>query len=321
MVLGLALLAWVLSRTGLRTLEPVLTNAWVLVPLLGLTAVGATVEAERLRVLFRASGLNLTWGGAYRVVPVSTFFNFCIPGGTGGDVVKLYYLALANEKREIEVATVLVVDRAIALAAVLLFVLLMAAVNYEVVVANATLRTLVVTFIGGLAALGVVVSLAWSTRLRSTRFYDWLMERIPLSRYIRRVADALHRFRDRKRFLAAAALISLAGHMAGAVTFVLISSLVIPAAPWQLVAFLAMAGMVANAIPLTPGGIGVGEAAFDHLFGLLGYAGGAALLLTWRVTMIPLAVVGATLYITGRVRSGPALLDRAGRAQREAQAS
>lgn len=301
-VLGLGLLTWVLTRSGLQALAPVLSNAWVLLVLVGLTALGATVEAERLRVLFRASGLNLTWGGAYRVVPVSNFFNFCVPGGTGGDVVKLYYLALDNRRRGVEVATILLVDRVVALAAVLLLVLVMAGANLEVVSANAVLRSLALTFAAGLASIIVVVSLAWSTWLRSTAMYGWVMNRMPLRRYVERMADAVHEFRDRKRVLATAALISLAGHLAVAATFVVVATVVIPAAPWRIVAFLSMMGMVANAIPLTPGGMGVGEAAFEHLFGIMGYAGGALLLVLWRVSMIPLATVGATLYITGHAR-------------------
>jgi uncharacterized membrane protein YbhN (UPF0104 family) len=84
---------------------------------------------------------------------------------------------------------------------------------------------------------------------------------------------------------------------------VVVASVVIPAAPWAQVAFLTMLGMVANAIPLTPGGIGVGEAAFEQLFRLMGYNGGAALLLLWRFGMLPLALLGAAIYITGQ--AGP----------------
>jgi glycosyltransferase 2 family protein len=299
-LLGVSLLVFVLRRSGVDALVPVLSQPWILAALVGLTILGAWVEAERLRILFRAGGLNLTWQAAYRVVPVSNFFNYTIPGGTGGDVVKLYYLAKDNKRRGVEVATTVLVDRALALFAVLMFVTILMIVNRDLVMSQPVLRGLAVVVLGGVTALATVASLAWSTWLRSTKFYAWVMARMPLRRYVERVADALHSFGDRKRALAAAMLVSVCGHLAMAATFVAVASVVIPGAPKAQVALLSMTGMVANAIPLTPGGVGVGEAAFEQLFGLLGFHGGALLLVLWRVGMLPIATLGATLYITGQ---------------------
>ena len=292
-----------MSRSGLQAFERVLSTPWVLVALLGLAAFGTTVEAARLRLLFRAAGLKLDWGGAYRVVPVSTFFNFCIPGGTGGDVVKLYYLARANRHRGVEVATVVLVDRVIALSAVLFLVLLLVLPNLGLVQDSAVLRAVVLMAAGGLVAIGIVISLAWSRRLRRTSFYAWVMHRMPFRRHVERVADAVHAFRERRRAIAAAALVSVAGHLGLAATYVAVATVVLPTAPWTQVGFLSLMGMVANAIPLTPGGLGVGEAAFEQLFLLAGFSGGAFLLVFWRLSMVPLAMIGATLYITGRVHA------------------
>lgn len=306
-LLGVGLLVWVLARSGLSALAPVFSSPWVLLVLLGLSLFGLSVEAERLRVLFGSSGLRLTRGLAYRLVPVGSFFNFCVPGGTGGDVVKLYYLAMENRGRGVEVATVVLVDRVVALAAVLLLVLALVFPNLELVRSSTILRAVVLTAAAGLAAIALVVALAWSTMLRRSRFYSWVMDRMPMRRYVERVADALHAFRSRKAALAAAALISLGGHLGVAAAYVVVASVIVPSVAWPVVGFLSMLGMVANALPLTPGGLGVGEAAFEQLFGLAGSTGGAALLVLWRLSMIPLATVGAALYVTGRVRAGRVL--------------
>jgi hypothetical protein len=58
-------------------------------------------------------------------------------------------------------------------------------------------------------------------------------------------------------------------------------------------------GLVANALPITPGGLGVGEAAFEGLFRTVGYAGGAHLILAWRAGMLALCCVGCVFYILG----------------------
>ena len=75
-----------------------------------------------------------------------------------------------------------------------------------------------------------------------------------------------------------------------------------PGLPHVLVALLALLGLVANWLPLTPGGLGVGEAAFAGIFALVGHSGGARMLLAWRVGMLPLAALGALLYVRGRSR-------------------
>ena len=52
-------------------------------------------------------------------------------------------------------------------------------------------------------------------------------------------------------------------------------------------------------MPLTPGGLGVGEAVFDHLFALAGLAGGAETMLGWRVLMVGVSLLGLVFYLQG----------------------
>ena len=98
--LGVALLAWVIHLTGgVRALESLVTVPW-LVPAFALQmALGAAVEARRLGWLAQALDVNVPFATGYRLVAVGTLFNNAIPGGTGGDLMKLYYLASENRSR------------------------------------------------------------------------------------------------------------------------------------------------------------------------------------------------------------------------------
>jgi uncharacterized membrane protein YbhN (UPF0104 family) len=82
-----------------------------------------------------------------------------------------------------------------------------------------------------------------------------------------------------------------------ATAFVIAARWLLPGAPAGLVASLAFIGLIVNAIPITPGGIGVGEAAFDGLFHLAGFDGGARLLLFWRLGQVPMAILGAWFFM------------------------
>ncbi len=77
----------------------------------------------------------------------------------------------------------------------------------------------------------------------------------------------------------------------------LIAQVTNPAGASRLMALLIPLGFAANGLPLTPGGLGVGEAAFDTLFQLAGFTGGAVALLGWRMLMLLLSLPGLILYL------------------------
>ena len=58
-------------------------------------------------------------------------------------------------------------------------------------------------------------------------------------------------------------------------------------------------GHLVNSLPLTPGGIGVGESAFNSLFNLTGMNGGAETLLCVRVWNISVGLLGLLVYFFG----------------------
>ena len=301
LVLGAVLLYFVLTRTvDGEALARLADALWVLPALVGLTVFGTAVEAYRLGFLFRSQAMNLPFWSGCRVVAMGTFFNFCIPGGTGGDVAKLYYLARDRRGQRVEVATLLVVDRAVALFALLVLILGLALMNTGLLREYPVLGVL--NWVALATALFVIVffALALTKVLRANALYRWAVARLPLGGLLDRVALALYAFRNCKRNLVYAAVISFVGHLALMGMFTVVGSVVMPDASASVVAWLALLGMLANAIPITPGGLGVGEAAFDQLFRMLGYAGGAALILSWRLGSVPICIVGCVLYVVGK---------------------
>ena len=65
---------------------------------------------------------------------------------------------------------------------------------------------------------------------------------------------------------------------------------------------MAPVGHLVNSLPLTPGGIGVGETAFNALFSLTGMSGGADALLCLRVWSLLVGALGLLNYIFGMGR-------------------
>lgn len=296
--LGVALLIYVLRSGGAwESLRGLFAFGWLVVLLNMVPLMGAAIEASRLRVLFRAQGLPVSFSTGFRVVAIGALFNLFIPGGTGGDVMKLYYLSRQHRGRGVEIATVLFVDRAVALFALLLFIA-------GLLIAQRPLVTLAPMLPG--AALGVALCLTlilvgtlvvWSTWIRGSAAYRIVTERFPLGRHLARAADAAYTFRARKSALLLAALYSFVGHVMLAATLALAGTVLVPTAPPLMVATLSLLALMANVIPITPGGIGVGEAAAETLFRSVGIQGGAAVVAAWRAGMAAVYVLGAGLYV------------------------
>jgi uncharacterized protein (TIRG00374 family) len=310
-LLGVALCAWVLSRPDTaEAVGAVLTTPW-LVPFLALFgAVGASLESLRLVLLFRSQGIALGFVEGLRVIALGVFFNFAVPGSTGGDVMKLYYLARDRGGRRVEVATVLVVDRFIALFSLLSIVLLLVRTDAELVRDEPLVRSIatVAALAWGFLLAGAV--LFTSRRVRLPAALARAVLRLPLARYALRGRDALRRFGGHAGAVLAAFLVSALGHAMLLALFVSAARVLLPDAPAARVCLLSLLGLLVNALPITPGGLGVGEAAFDQLFRAAGYARGSPLILAWRAAQLPLFALGGILYTVGGMRPGRGRMQR-----------
>ena len=100
--------------------------------------------ALRLSLLFRPHNLKLSLGSAFRLTLVGQFFSAFLPGGAGGDVVKLYYATRENRGRRTEIVAIVLFDRAIGLISLLILSLLIAAFFLPVIRSNPILSGLLI---------------------------------------------------------------------------------------------------------------------------------------------------------------------------------
>jgi uncharacterized membrane protein YbhN (UPF0104 family) len=299
-VLGVGLLWYVLQATrGWQLVDLLLARPQLGALLTVWVLLGATVEAKRLALLLRSQGIDLPIWRGLRLVSIATFFGFFVPGGTGGDVAKLYSLAGDRPGQRVEVALVLLADRAMGLLSLVSLITVLALCNRQLLREQALIRYLVAGAVLIVVGLLCAVALSWSRRLRAGALPAAVRARFPGGRYVVRVWDALYAFRAHRLALIGAWALSLAGNATLCVFFVVVASRAMPAAPVAEVCLLGLLGMLANAVPLTPAGVGVGEAAFAGLFALAGYGGGSQLMLAWRLGSLQLALAGGVLWLAG----------------------
>jgi uncharacterized membrane protein YbhN (UPF0104 family) len=136
-----------------------------------------------------------------------------------------------------------------------------------------------------------------SVRVSESRVVSWLLHQLPRGEYLARVLATCQIAGAHLGSLGVSLIASLGAHTLMTLATLLIVQVTRPAGVSLLMALLIPLGFVANALPLTPGGLGVGEAAFDQLFQLAGFTGGAVALLGWRLLTLLIGLPGLLIYI------------------------
>lgn len=256
--------------------------------------------------LVRAQGLPFTLADACRLGLVGYFLSMFLPGSIGGDVVKAAFIAREHRRRAVAISTV-IMDRVIGLWGLFWLVAILGSVFWargELGAGPADPRRSIVA-----TAIGLVIGplLVWFLidvlpEWRAQRFAGRL-ERIPRAGHaLAEFWRALRLYRRQVTEVTLAMVLAVVGHVGFVCTFYFCALTIFDPqqVPSLATHFLIIPiGMVAQAVPLTPGGIGVGEAVFDGLYQLVGAKegyGAWASLVQRPITWI-LAFAGYLVYL------------------------
>lgn len=303
LVIAGALLVWLVrsgsidwgSLGGLLAAWPLTVAAFVVL------VIDLLVTSARLCVLMTPRGFNVTLRDSMRLSLVGNLFNLFLPGG-GGDLVRIFYAASGVAGRRTEIATIMLIDRILGLLGMLLMPLLCIPFFLPLIASSRVLQALLALAAGASLAIALAFAVALSRRGSGSPPVRFLLRLFPLGGYPQRILDTVHAYRGDAVALSQAVVISIVAHVLSSAVVMMLVQATHPGSVRAAIGFLAALGFVANSVPLTPGGLGVGEAAFDSLFAIAGIDGGAEAMLGWRLLLICLAPVGLALYLRGERR-------------------
>jgi uncharacterized protein (TIRG00374 family) len=301
---GVAILVY-LAKSGIITFGALtkLIVAWpITLAAIAVFLGDILLMALRTSWLFRPLGMRLTVLSSMQLTLVSVFFSTFLPGAGGGDIVKLYYATKENQGRRTEVATVLIFDRVIGFFAMLILPFFFVPFFLPLIRAVPMLRSiliLIASISGALLATFLLCSFNQSIR-------DFLArESLPLPRSRKRayrVLETIRTYSRRPGTLLGALALSLVANLS-VIAITVLAVLALDSASLASKMYLVIPiGHIVNGLPLTPGGLGVGETAFNALFELTGLHGGAETLLCWRVWKAMVGLLGLVIYIRGMSR-------------------
>jgi uncharacterized membrane protein YbhN (UPF0104 family) len=299
-VLAIAILAY-LARSGIIEWSRLrgMASAWrYTASALLLLIVGFAIMSWRACALFAPRGLRLSFADSMRLTLVGNAANLVLPL-IGSDMVRILFTARGQVGRKTEIATVILLERVVGLVGILALPIVAAPFFTSFISQHATIRLLVAISALGVAALAVPTALALSRRIRESGFVRGLLRRFPLRGIPERILDTLHGYRHAPTVLLRALALSVAANALVMIAVMLLHAAMHTGSIQPLTAFLASLGAVSNNFPLTPGGIGVAEAAYESIFRIAGLTGGAEALIGSRVLFLALAPVGIWIYFRG----------------------
>jgi uncharacterized membrane protein YbhN (UPF0104 family) len=281
---------------------PALASTWWLVPIgIALLFTATVATALRLCILLRPRRLYLSLWSSIQLTMIGLFFNTYLPGGTGGDLARIYYATSGNSGRGTELTTVILLDHLVGLFALVILPVLIVLILPGLAGVR-VLRDLTLIAVIFAAIILTALLVSFTPQLRDNRFLTMAFRKLPLGKYAERALGVVHDYRHNLGTLLAAVGLSLVSDALTVIVMLMIAQVANPSGFVASMIILIPLGLVANAVPVTPGGLGVGEAAFARLFAAADLRGGAEVLLGWRVLMILVGLSGLVFYLRGRKR-------------------
>lgn len=299
--IAIALLAY-LGQSGVIRWEALygLVIAWPL----SLTAVAvylidSSLTSWRFCLLLRPVGFDLSLWDSNRLSLIGIFFSTFLPGAGSGDLVRIYYAAAEHQGQRTELTTIVMFDRIIGLLTMLIWPLLVAPFFMDLA-GVPIVQALLLGALGMAVAITVTLGAGLSKWVRRHPLAQWCFSSLPGGRILERVLNTLNLYRKYPAIVAKATILSLLTHTLAAGVMLLIAAALDPVGfSWRMTMLIPL-GFLANQIPLTPGGIGVGEAALSGLLHLAGLGNGAEIMLGWRMCLLFVSLLGLFFYLHGR---------------------
>ncbi len=226
------------------------------------------LSALRWYFILHALGIPIRLRPCAEIFAMGTFANNLMLGGTGGDVVRAVYVSMHLHRDRAGGVISVLLDRAAGLLGMLTLGVVFGILDVGHVVGSPVTRTVFLWLCGGFAAgmAGIVVVFVVMNR----EFHAWMTDRLGTRTVIHRVVLRLFETvvqlrRDPVAIVISFVLSVLTSLLVVVAIIFLASGFEAQGLSWIDYGNATIIALLASAIPLTPGGIGVAEGAFAFL--------------------------------------------------------
>ena len=242
------------TQMGLRRMAQHANLPYLLLALL-VFPLTFVLTSYRWHELLKVLDIHLSFGRAFVLNMVGSFWNTVIPGSTGGDVFKALYASKQTPHRTRAVMSVLV-DRAVGLLALIILGGTMASLQWHV----SACRKVALASAAMCACVAVGMLVFYNPTLHRLSGLDAILKRLPKQKQVRGAVDTMQRYGRRPGLSLASLMVSFPVH-ATVVTSAMLAGMAfgLPL-HWQYYWVCVPVIVLAAAIPISFQGAGVMEA-------------------------------------------------------------
>ena len=246
----------------------------------------------------KALSLNVPLSRSFLLTWIGNFFNTTLPGAVSGDFVKGYYVIKANNNEEKTKAFMtLIIDRFTGLFGLIVLAFITLMFNFHLIFDQPNLQPLAFSIIGlFLGTVGFYTIVLFPFKDGRDPFIK-IINKLPKKEALLKIYTTFKVYQNHKKILFWTLFLSTIVQFLVAIAFVIIiQTLGIEDVNFATQMFIMPIGLITIAIPVAPGGIGVGHVAFDTLYQMVGVSGGADIFNLFVIIQLSVYLLGGVIY-------------------------
>jgi len=259
--------------------------------------IGTLMGTFRFTLLTRSHGINIAYPVLLKNLYIGYLFNHLLMGSTGGDIVRSYYLTKVTSKKT-EIVTILLLDRFIGVSVLLTIGSLALISNLS----DPRFQDIFKGVILLMGLLGLFALLCSSSKvMQRFSFLGRFLGPSKIKDIGKKAFLILNETKKHKKTLLAAAACTLLFQSLAILSAWTAAHSIATIAPIPLKQFFLFIPIIFTimAIPISLGGLGVGEVAYATLFLMVGVPEVAAIAISLlnRVILVILGMIGGCIYL------------------------
>ncbi len=258
----------------------------------------------RWQWLLYAQNISLKWLRTTQLHFIGQFFNVALPGAVSGDFVKAFYIANEVQGMRGRAFGSILFDRVAGLSALVLVSAGALGVHYRAIEGTPLVKGIWILL--SVAASCVVAFYSYLFLVQEShdpllRGFKALENKFPRTGSLTRIYIGLRHYHSHRWTVLKAISISILIHLSVAWTFVCFARALgdVQIDPYNVFIIVPL-GLLINAIPIMPAGIGTGHIAFAALFDMLGSKHGADIFNLFLLIQFFVSAIGGVVYLRFR---------------------
>jgi uncharacterized protein (TIRG00374 family) len=296
------LIVWLVQsgRLEFGPLKQLLEPALLLTCLLTV-GITITLATQRWRYFLDSQSLGISFGNAIRLNLIGIFFNYAVPGGVGGDLVKGYYITKSSPHAKMSAALTVFMDRLIGLFSMVTLSLSIMIWKWDLI--SQQIELLLIFKVLIVLALGFCVfwALMFSRRLYNLKIFNRIIPKLPKGDLLLKAYETLMHYRHFKETFIITFFVSLVTQGIAILFFIIVGNgLGYDQVPASVYFFVVPVAFMIQSLPLSFGGVGIGQTASYFLFNLsIPGSGpvGAATTTAYQIVTFAYGLIGAYFYM------------------------